>query len=77
MTPLSLMLSSRMATHSDLVPSERFLQEVTANRVHATGLESSGWYFRRRRTADCVRDGVSVLKLRLTHNCDFKKKPCG
>jgi len=41
-TPLSLMLSSRMATHSDLVPSERFLQEVTANRVHATGLESSG-----------------------------------
>jgi hypothetical protein len=35
-----------MVTQSDLVPSQRFLQEVTANLVQATGLETSGRVFR-------------------------------
>jgi hypothetical protein len=44
---------------------------VTANRGQAAGLD--GYVFQAKATADCVRDGVSVLKLGLTRNGDFRK----
>ena len=34
-------------------------------------------YFRQRRTADCIRDGVSVLEFGLTRNGDSKKSLVG
>ena len=63
-----------MVTQSDLVPSQRFLQEVIANRGQAAGLD--GRVFRAKGIADCDRDCVSVLKLGVSRNC-VSKKPCG
>jgi hypothetical protein len=44
---------------------------VTANRGQAAGLD--GYVFQAKATTDCVRDGVSVLKLGLTRNGNSKK----
>jgi len=48
---------------------------VTANRGQAGGLD--GYVFQAKATADCVRDGVSVLKFGLTRNGDSKKSLVG
>ena len=48
---------------------------MTANRGQAGGLD--GYVFQAKATADCVRDGVSVLKFGLTRNGDSKKSLVG
>jgi hypothetical protein len=50
-----------MVTQSDLVLSQRFLQEAIANRGQAVGLDGS--VFRAKGTADRISDCVSILKL--------------
>ena len=48
-----------MVTQSDSVPSQRFLQEVIANRGQAAGLD--GRVFRAKGTTRCVRDRARIV----------------
>src|SRR6266542_81806 len=51
---LSLTLNCTTVTPSDLVPSQRFLQDIAANRGQAAGLENCGRIFQPKGTTHCV-----------------------